>query len=140
MVLVASCINKYLKQNLDKNIRLMPSSTKHTILKCEKNVELHKSSISMWANSYYYKRNHPKKKNHHLFTNKTSYPMFLPAKLEHNFSRLSRFSSSIEINDFDFDLSHSNCNIPQSIIPKIGKKLHLKPLHPLNTIKTSIEK
>ena len=32
------------------------------------------------------------------------------------------------------------CNVPDSIAAKIGSNLHLKPSHPLNTIKTIIER
>jgi phenylalanyl-tRNA synthetase alpha subunit len=39
----------------------------------------------------------------------------------------------------DFDLSHPECNIPESIASRVGTNLHLQQNHPLNTIKTKIE-
>jgi len=39
----------------------------------------------------------------------------------------------------NYDISHSECNIPLSIASRVGTNLHLRKHHPLNTIKTIIE-
>lgn len=39
----------------------------------------------------------------------------------------------------NYDLSNSQCNIPQSIASRVGTNLHLQTNHPLHTIKSKIE-
>ncbi len=62
-------------------------------------------------------------------------------RLAHPYSNGSAsFSTSVPSTLKDYDPFHPECNIPQSIVSRIGTNLHLQPNHPLNTIKTIIEK
>ena len=99
--------------------------------------------------------------NHKLTSSSSSFyrlslPTLLPQKTQmRNFST-NRFLSSASASTSttsattpsslkvlkelkEYNLKDPECNIPSSIISKLGKNLHLQIKHPLNTIKTMIE-
>ena len=70
-----------------------------------------------------------------LFPTSLSNSFNLPQKSKTFTTTSSASNNALE----GYDLSHSDCNIPDNIASRVGTNLHLQPNHPLNTIKTIIE-
>lgn len=84
----------------------------------------------------------PLESSQHLITNSrchfSTYKQLHQCNIPKNSSSRLLSSSASSILE-SYSLEGVECNIPQSIVDKIGKNLHLQPKHPLNIIKANIE-
>ena len=84
----------------------------------------------------------PLESSQHLITNSrchfSTYKQLHQCNIPKNSSSRLLSSSASSILE-SYSLESVECNIPQSIVDKIGKNLHLQPKHPLNIIKANIE-